>query len=565
MPTAPTRARQRRRWVSSSATTSSCGSASATRPSRPTTRSALHSALTTASSVASTVAAKSGSSSPSASAPRAAGGREGEEDLAAAVVGDRAGAREPEAGAARDALELRGVQRRVGGDDDDAAAGRSRRAPAARVAEQAPDRHAVDAQLARRAEVRQHEHADGRAARDAARRADAALVAEAHHPGAGADGALGAPPPRAASASARPASAASTCTTRASLSQLSSHSATTGMTTSSTPTRRVGRHRGRHGAVEDAPDGHRRRQVDRRLDHAPTRRTCSEPVISPAPLSTATPAASGCARRVVGRGRHDRGHARARDAAPGGRIGLVAHHGDVADADARDVGDRVRAARARARRSAGRARAGCGRLARPSRRGRSATRRDVRARAPWPSRCPSSGATATDCTTRAARSGSACASPGTELPARAERDPRRARRRRARASSTRRPQHDDALLAVHDARAARVPRGAWGEWEAAGLPRDPGRTASCPTSSPHPGPHRPRAGDPGRAVGARGLLRLRHDDAHRARARGRPRARRSTWRVTAADLVLDGAPAAYACCRPPGHHVTRTRSAARAT
>jgi acetoin utilization deacetylase AcuC-like enzyme len=28
--------------------------------------------------------------------------------------------------------------------------------------------------------------------------------------------------------------------------------------------------------------------------------------------------------------------------------------------------------------------------------------------------------------------------------------------------------------------------------------------------------------------------------------------------VTAADLVLAGAPAAYACCRPPGHHVTRT-------
>ena len=28
--------------------------------------------------------------------------------------------------------------------------------------------------------------------------------------------------------------------------------------------------------------------------------------------------------------------------------------------------------------------------------------------------------------------------------------------------------------------------------------------------------------------------------------------------LTAADLVLDGAPGGYACCRPPGHHVTRT-------
>ena len=42
---------------------------------------------------------------------------------------------------------------------------------------------------------------------------------------------------------------------------------------------------------------------------------------------------------------------------------------------------------------------------------------------------------------------------------------------------------------------------------------------------------------------------------------------RGTWRaaraavdcaLTAADLVLAGEPAAYACCRPPGHHVTRT-------
>ena len=29
--------------------------------------------------------------------------------------------------------------------------------------------------------------------------------------------------------------------------------------------------------------------------------------------------------------------------------------------------------------------------------------------------------------------------------------------------------------------------------------------------------------------------------------------------VTAAQLVLDGAPAAYACTRPPGHHATRSR------
>ena len=46
----------------------------------------------------------------------------------------------------------------------------------------------------------------------------------------------------------------------------------------------------RHGAVVDAPHRHRRGQVDRRLEHGPTRGSACEPVISPAPLSTATPA-----------------------------------------------------------------------------------------------------------------------------------------------------------------------------------------------------------------------------------------------------------------------------------
>ena len=47
--------------------------------------------------------------------------REGEEDLAAPVVSDGAGAGEPEAGAARDPLELSRGERRADGDDDDAA------------------------------------------------------------------------------------------------------------------------------------------------------------------------------------------------------------------------------------------------------------------------------------------------------------------------------------------------------------------------------------------------------------------------------------------------------------
>ena len=184
-----------------------------TRPSRPTTRSALQSALTTASSVASTVAAKSASSSPSASACGAAGGREGEEDLAAAVVGDRARAREPQAGAPRDALELRGAQRRVGGHDRDAAAGGLRAArPAGGGGEQAPDRDAVDAQLARAS--RSWPARARRPSRRAATRLDVPMPPlKPKHimPVPGADGALGDARRRAASASARPASAASTC------------------------------------------------------------------------------------------------------------------------------------------------------------------------------------------------------------------------------------------------------------------------------------------------------------------------------------------------------------------
>lgn len=48
-----------------------------------------------------------------------------------------------------------------------------------------------------------------------------------------------------------------------------------------------------------------------------------------------------CQGRERQRRRHDRGHARARDPAPLGRIGLVAPDGDVADAYALDIGDRV--------------------------------------------------------------------------------------------------------------------------------------------------------------------------------------------------------------------------------
>src|SRR5205085_7928088 len=58
---------------------------------------------------------------PALLAGAAAGGCERDEDLAAAVMGGRAGASEAEAGAARDALELEGAERGVGRDDGYAA------------------------------------------------------------------------------------------------------------------------------------------------------------------------------------------------------------------------------------------------------------------------------------------------------------------------------------------------------------------------------------------------------------------------------------------------------------
>ena len=142
---------------------------------------------------ASTAASKRSSSSVSGARAVVRGG-ERDEDLAAAVVGDRAGACQAEAGAAGDALELCGAERRVGGEDDDAAS--RRRGRLVLLGEEAADRYPGNAELARRCRS-----SPGRAPRACprarpARRADAALPAEAAHAGAGADGALGDRPTR---------------------------------------------------------------------------------------------------------------------------------------------------------------------------------------------------------------------------------------------------------------------------------------------------------------------------------------------------------------------------------
>ncbi len=120
------------------------------------------------------------------------------------------------------------------------------------------------------------------------------------------------------------------------------------------------------------------------------------------------------------------------------------------------------------------------------------------------------------------------------------------------------PHGDEALLAVHDEALVGFLRDAWAGWVAAGYPDDPGQASVVGYIFPHPGlvgPHEPlvaasaaaRTGNfcfdtmtpvgPGTWEAARGAV----DTA-----------------LTACDLVLAGTRHAYACTRPPGHHVTRT-------
>jgi acetoin utilization deacetylase AcuC-like enzyme len=115
--------------------------------------------------------------------------------------------------------------------------------------------------------------------------------------------------------------------------------------------------------------------------------------------------------------------------------------------------------------------------------------------------------------------------------------------------------HDDAaLFAVHDPALVDFLRTAWEEWSGASLPSDrvvpyvfarPGLTGGREPATPA-------------AVSARpGLFAY---DTMTLIGPGTWEAVRAAVDValTAADLVADGEPFAYACTRPPGHHVTRS-------
>jgi acetoin utilization deacetylase AcuC-like enzyme len=144
--------------------------------------------------------------------------------------------------------------------------------------------------------------------------------------------------------------------------------------------------------------------------------------------------------------------------------------------------------------------------------------------------------------------------PGTELPERAERI--RAALDGARFVQAQ-PQPPAALLAVHDGELLDYLAGAWTDWEAAGLPEDPGQDRVVPYLFPHPDLF--SGFEPVRAASMTARAGQFAYDTMTLIGPGTWDAARGAadCALTAADLVLDGEPAAYACTRPPGHHATR--------
>jgi acetoin utilization deacetylase AcuC-like enzyme len=147
--------------------------------------------------------------------------------------------------------------------------------------------------------------------------------------------------------------------------------------------------------------------------------------------------------------------------------------------------------------------------------------------------------------------------PGTEVPERAERVKAALEADGARVVDAER-HADDAILAVHHASLLAYLENAWSDWKAAGLTEDPGQDRVVPYVFPHPallGPIPPTVPD---AVSAR----AGHFAYDTMTLIGRGTFDAAVGAVgaaaTAADLVLSGEPAAFACCRPPGHHATRT-------
>ena len=145
--------------------------------------------------------------------------------------------------------------------------------------------------------------------------------------------------------------------------------------------------------------------------------------------------------------------------------------------------------------------------------------------------------------------------PGTELPARA--DAIRVVVEAAGAPLVEAVGHpDDVALRNHDPELVGYLAGAWADWLSSGLTEDPGQDRVVPYLFAHPGligdlPDRVPAATSARAgrFGYDTMTLIGPGTWEAARAA-------VDASLTAADLVAAGAPAAYACCRPPGHHAT---------
>jgi acetoin utilization deacetylase AcuC-like enzyme len=113
---------------------------------------------------------------------------------------------------------------------------------------------------------------------------------------------------------------------------------------------------------------------------------------------------------------------------------------------------------------------------------------------------------------------------------------------------------DDAVCAVHDPALLEYLQSAWHQWEIADLPQDrvvPYIFAHAALTSGRP-PTVPTATWARPGYFAYDTMTLVGPGTWEA-ARGAVDAA-----LTAVDLVLGGEPCAYACVRPPGHHVTRS-------
>ena len=117
---------------------------------------------------------------------------------------------------------------------------------------------------------------------------------------------------------------------------------------------------------------------------------------------------------------------------------------------------------------------------------------------------------------------------------------------------------DDVLRSVHDSALLAYLASAWGEWQAAGLPVDPGQDRVVPYVFAHAGLI--RGGTPALPVAAWARPGFFAYDTMTLIGPGTWEAARGAVdaALTAADLVAGDTPAAYACVRPPGHHVTRS-------